>query len=89
MSDLKYFGSVLTNKSLTTTGINAKIASGNKTTAALHKLLIYKALPRKEKMRIYNTIIKPVVIYSCEAWWINLADQKRLSSFENRIIRIR
>jgi hypothetical protein len=38
-------------------------------------------------MRIYKTIILPVVLYGCETWSLTLRDQHRLRVFENRELR--
>ena len=38
-------------------------------------------------MKIYKTIILPVVLYGCGAWSLTLREECRLSVFENRIVR--
>jgi hypothetical protein len=40
-----------------------------------------------EKIRIYNTIILPVVLYGCETWSLTLKEEHRLGVFENRVLR--
>ena len=40
-----------------------------------------------EKIKIYKTIILPVVLYGCEAWSLTLREECRLRVFENRILR--
>jgi hypothetical protein len=39
------------------------------------------------KIRIYKTIILPVVLYGCETWSLTLRDEHRLKVFENRVLR--
>ena len=39
------------------------------------------------KIKIYKTIILPVVLYGCEAWSLTLREECRLRVFENRILR--
>jgi hypothetical protein len=39
------------------------------------------------KMRIYKTIILPVVLYGCETWSLTLREEHRLWVFENRVLR--
>jgi len=36
---------------------------------------------------IHKTIIFPVVLYGCETWSVTLREKRRLSVFENRILR--
>jgi hypothetical protein len=38
-------------------------------------------------VKIYKTIILPVVFYGCETWSLTLREEHRLSEFENRVLR--
>jgi hypothetical protein len=38
-------------------------------------------------IRIYKTIILPVVLYGCETWSLTLREEHRLREFENRVLR--
>jgi hypothetical protein len=40
------------------------------------------------KVKIYKTIILPVVLYRCENWSPTLREEHRLRMFENRLLRI-
>jgi hypothetical protein len=40
------------------------------------------------KIRIYKTIILPVVLYECETWSLTLREEHRLGVFENRVLRM-
>ena len=44
-------------------------------------------LSKKLKIKIYRTIILPVVLYGCETWSLTLRDEHRLRVFENRVLR--
>jgi hypothetical protein len=39
------------------------------------------------RIRIYKTIILPVVLYGCETWSLILREEHRLRVFENRVLR--
>jgi hypothetical protein len=39
------------------------------------------------EIRIYKTIILPVVLYGCETWSLTLREERRLRVFENRVLR--
>jgi hypothetical protein len=39
------------------------------------------------KIRIYKTIILPVVLYGCETWSLTLSEEHRLGVFEFRVLR--
>jgi hypothetical protein len=38
------------------------------------------------KVKIYKTVILPVVLYGCETWSLNLGEEHRLRVFENRVL---
>jgi hypothetical protein len=46
-----------------------------------------RLLSTNVKVRIYKTIILPVVLYGCETWSLTLREEHRLRVFENRVLR--
>jgi len=40
------------------------------------------------KIKIYRTIILPVVLYGCEAWSLTWQEERKLWLFENMVLRI-
>jgi hypothetical protein len=44
-------------------------------------------LSRNLKIRIYETIILPVVLYGCETWSLTLREEHALRLFENSVLR--
>jgi len=39
------------------------------------------------KIRIYKTIVLPVVLYGCETWSLKIREERRLRVQENRVLR--
>jgi hypothetical protein len=46
-----------------------------------------RLLSKNTKIKIYRTIILPVVLYGCETWSLTLRGEHRLRVFENRVLR--
>jgi hypothetical protein len=46
-----------------------------------------RLLSRNVEVKIFKTIILPVVLYGCETWSLILREKHRLRVFENRILR--
>jgi hypothetical protein len=44
-------------------------------------------LSKNVKIRIYKTIILPVVLYGCQTWTLTLREEHILRVFENRVVR--
>ena len=36
---------------------------------------------------VYRTIILPVILYGCDTWSLTLREERRLSVFENGVLR--
>ena len=45
------------------------------------------AIQKVKKIKIYRTIIVPVVLYGCETWSLTLRKERRLKVFENRALK--
>jgi hypothetical protein len=39
------------------------------------------------KIKIYKTVILPVLLYGCETWSLTLREEHRLRIFENRVLK--
>jgi len=52
------------------------------------RILSSSLLSKNLKIKIYRTIILPVVFYACETWSLTLREDRRLRVLENRVLRI-
>jgi len=48
---------------------------------------VFQFAIQKLKIKLYRTIILPVVLYRCETWSLTLREEHRLTVFENRMLR--
>ena len=53
----------------------------------MQNLLSSSLLSKSIKIKIYRTIILPVVLYECEVWSPTLREECRLRVIENRVVR--
>jgi hypothetical protein len=54
--------------------------------ATIHSRTFF-VLSKNLNIRIYKTIILPVVLYGFEAWSLTLTEQHKLRVFENRVLK--
>jgi len=54
---------------------------------SVQNLLSFSLLFNNIQIKIYGTIILPVVLYGCETWSLTLREERRLRVFENRVLR--
>jgi hypothetical protein len=53
----------------------------------MQNLLSSSLLSKNLKIKIYRTIILPVVLYGCETWSLTLREERRLRVIEDRVLR--
>ena len=53
----------------------------------MQNLLSSSLLSKNLKIKMYRTIILPVVLYGCETWSLTLREKCKLRVFENRVLR--
>jgi hypothetical protein len=62
--------------------------SGDASYHSVQSLLSSHLLSRNVKVKIYKTVILPVVLHECETWSLTSWEEHRLRVFENRVLRI-
>lgn len=82
-----YLGSSLNNKNVISHEIERRIMSGNKAFFANLKLLKSQLLSKRIKLKLYKSLIRPVVTYGAETWCLSNDDCRKLKVFERKIVR--
>jgi hypothetical protein len=77
----------VTNQNLIQVEIKRSLNSGNAFYLVQNRLPSH-LLSKNIQIRIYKTIMLPVVLYGCETWYLTLRDEHGLRMFENRLLRI-
>jgi hypothetical protein len=87
VAQLKNLETTVTNQNLIQEEIKWRLNSGNACYHSDLNLLSSRLLPKNVKIRIYKTIILPVILYGCETWSLTLREEHRLRVSENRVLR--
>jgi hypothetical protein len=87
VAECKYLLTTPTDQNCMHEEIKSRLNSGNACCRSVHSLLSSRMLSGKLKVKIYKTIILPVVLYWCETWSLTLREEHRLRVFENRVLR--
>jgi hypothetical protein len=83
----KYLVTTLTEQNCIYEEIKSCLNSENACYRSVQSLLSSRLLCRNVKVKTYETVILPVVLYGCETWSLILGEDHRLRVFENRVMR--
>ena len=84
VEEFKYLGTTLTNQNSIQEEIKCRLKLGIACYCSVQNLLSSSLLSKTLKIKIYRTVILPVVLYRCETWSLTLREERRLHVFENR-----
>jgi hypothetical protein len=87
VTTFKYLGTTLTNQNDIHDEIKSRLNSGCACYHSVQNLLSSRRTSKNLKIKIYKTVIIPVVLYGFETWSFTLREEHRLRVFENRVLR--
>jgi hypothetical protein len=88
VNSFKYLGSIVNGNNSIEEEIKERISLGNREFYANQDLFKSKLLTKKSKLRMYQTLVRPVVTYACETWVLKENKKTKLSVFERKVLRI-
>jgi hypothetical protein len=68
VEEFKYLGTMSTDQNSIQKEIKSRLKLGNACYHLVQKLLSSRLLSKNLKIKVYRTIILPVVLYGCETW---------------------
>lgn len=87
VTQFKYLGSIITTENGMVPEIKARLLAANRGYFGMSRLFRSKILKRSTKIKMYKTLIKPILLYGAETWTMTKAEENSLRSFERKILR--
>jgi hypothetical protein len=87
VAEFRYLRTTMTDQNCMHKEIKSRLNSGNACYVSLQRLLSSFVLSKSLNIKMYKTIIVPVVLYESETWSFTLGEEDRLRVFENRVLR--
>jgi len=88
VEEFKYLRTTLTDENSIAEEIKSRLRSGNTCYHSVQNLLSSRLLSKNLKIKIYRTVILPVVLYGCETWSLILREERKLRVCENMVLRM-
>jgi len=82
-----YLGTSLTNQNSIAEEIKSRLRLGSACYHSVQNLLSSRSVSKNLKIKIYRTLILPVVFYGCETWLLTLREERKLRVLENMMLR--
>jgi hypothetical protein len=83
----KYLGSVLNEENDIGLEIRSRVMAGNKYYYAPGSIIRSKSISQKSKLKIYRTVIKPIVICASDTWVPKEKEIRMLNVWERKTLR--
>jgi hypothetical protein len=88
VAQVKCFGTTVTDENLIEEKVKRTLNLANACYYhSVQTLSSSRLLSKNIKIRIYKTVILPVLLYGCETWSLTLKEEHRLRVFENKVLR--
>jgi hypothetical protein len=87
VANFKYLGTTITDQCCMHEENSSRLNLGDACYHSVQSLLSSRLLSRNLWVKIYKTIILPVVLYGCETWSLILREECRLRVFGNWVLR--
>ena len=87
MDKFCYLGSIITKDGGADEDVANRIQKARIAFGSLHRVWSSKRLTRRLKLQIFNSNIKPVLLYGCETWKVTNNITCRIQVFVNRCLR--
>jgi hypothetical protein len=87
VAKFKYLVTTLTNQNDIHDEIKSRLNSANACYHSVQNLLSTRLISTKLKIKIYKTVILPVVRYGCDSWSLTLREEHRLTDYEKTVLR--
>jgi hypothetical protein len=82
-----YLGAIVNGNNTLEEEIRERTAKGNKAFYANKTIFKSNLVSRKSKLKLYWSVIRPIVIYGHRTWVLKASNIQRLSVFERQILR--
>ena len=82
-----YLGAKMTKEGGGKEDIDNRLAKARAAFNRLKRIWQTTSISQKTKLKLYKTLVRPVLLYGSETWKMNVNDNRRINVFESRCLR--
>ena len=82
-----YLGATVSKEGGGTEDLKSRVSKARGTFARLYSIWRSSRISRKTKLRLYKTLVLPVLLYGCETWKVNKGDSHTMDTFHHKCLR--
>ena len=87
VQSFKYLGSTIDRGGGASKDVENRVTKAWSKWRELSGVICDKKIPTKLKLLVYQTVIRPTLLYGCETWPMSVKDEKRMATTEMRMVR--
>ena len=87
MNKFKYLGVTISEEGGSEEAVRARVSAAWGKWRDLSRVISDKKMPRKFKIKLYMTVIRPVLLYRTECWTVRKKEEQILEKTETRMLR--
>ena len=87
VQNFRYVGALINSVNVKSDEIKSRVTAGNRCFYSLRQIFRSRTMRKAVKIKIPKTMVKPVAVYGSETWATTEMEMKRLSTYENKILR--
>ena len=92
VEEFVYLGSTVTKEGGGTEDIKKRLSKAQGAFFNLRNIWNTRSIGRNTKIKLFKTLVRPVLLYGCEAWKLTASEEKKLDRFQfmclRRILRV-
>ena len=85
--DFTYLGAAVSTEGGCDKDMGNKLSKAKAAFRKLKRIWGSKQYNRRTKIRLFNTLVKPVLLYESETWKTNVQDNRKLDSFQSQCLK--
>ena len=87
VEEFVYLGSTVTKEGGGTEDIKKRLSKAQGAFFNLRNIWNTRSIGRNTKIKLFKTLVRPVLLYGCEAWKLTASEEKKLDRFQFMCLR--